>query len=125
MRRRSRRAPNLSESTGKIGQELPSNQPAPLVPFYPDEPGAPQPARPSAPRPAATPEPQRRAPDARTTPPERSAPSERPPRTDRSPRPESRPAWNDPANSGRLEVETQPEIPSVPPPEVQPADRSQ
>ena len=37
MRRRSRRAPNLSESTGKIGQEVPSNQPAPLVPHYPDD----------------------------------------------------------------------------------------
>ncbi|WP_082661597.1 ATP-binding protein [Terracidiphilus gabretensis] len=37
MRRRTRRAPNLSESTGKIGQEVPSNQLAPLVPHYPDE----------------------------------------------------------------------------------------
>ena len=37
MRRRSRRAPNTSESTGKIGQQLPSNQPAPLVPLYPDD----------------------------------------------------------------------------------------
>ncbi len=37
MRRRSRRAPNLSESTGKIGQEIPSNQPAPLVPSYADD----------------------------------------------------------------------------------------
>src|ERR1700740_2770880 len=36
-RRRSKRAPNLSESTGKIGQELPSNQPAPLVPTYPED----------------------------------------------------------------------------------------
>jgi predicted kinase len=32
--------------------------------------------------------------------------------------------WNEPPGSGRLEVETQPELPSVPPPEVQPADRS-
>ena len=36
MRRRSRRAPNESESTGKIGQELPTDQPAPLRPAYPD-----------------------------------------------------------------------------------------
>lgn len=36
MRRRSRRGPNESESTGKSGQELPSNQPAPLRPSYPD-----------------------------------------------------------------------------------------
>src|ERR1700710_1521197 len=36
MRRRSRRGPNDSESTGKIGQELPANQLAPLRPTYPD-----------------------------------------------------------------------------------------
>ncbi len=36
MRRRSRRAPNESESTGKIGQELPPNQLAPLRPSYPE-----------------------------------------------------------------------------------------
>ncbi|MGI4828757.1 MAG: AAA family ATPase [Janthinobacterium lividum] len=36
MRRRSRRAPNESESTGKIGQELPTDQLAPLRPAYPE-----------------------------------------------------------------------------------------
>ena len=36
MRRRSRRGPNNSESTGKSGQELPQNQPAPLRPSYPE-----------------------------------------------------------------------------------------
>src|SRR5258708_33285273 len=36
MRRRPRRGPNESESTGKSGQELPSNQLAPLRPTYPD-----------------------------------------------------------------------------------------
>ena len=36
MRRRSRRGPNESESTGKSGQELPSGQLAPLRPTYPD-----------------------------------------------------------------------------------------
>ena len=36
MRRRSRRGPNESESTGKSGQELPSGQLAPLRPSYPD-----------------------------------------------------------------------------------------
>ena len=36
MRRRSRRGPNNSESTGKSGQEIPQNQPAPLRPTYPD-----------------------------------------------------------------------------------------
>jgi predicted kinase len=34
MRRRPKRGPNTSESTGKIGQELPQNQPAPLQPAY-------------------------------------------------------------------------------------------
>src|SRR5579875_384284 len=42
MRRRSRRPPNESESTGKIGQELPTDQPAPLRPAYP-EPSRPEP----------------------------------------------------------------------------------
>ena len=114
MRRRSRRAPNLSESTGKIGQEIPSDQPAPLVPFYPEEPQqgrSPQsPRNPSAgsqdaPRRAAEP---------------RAAAAERPPRQDRSPRPD----WEEPESSGRLELETQPEIPSLPPPEPLAADRS-
>ena len=45
MRRRSRRGPNESESTGKSGQELPSNQQAPLRPDY------------SEPLPVASPEP--------------------------------------------------------------------
>lgn len=36
MRRRGKRGPNDSESTGKIGQELPQNQPAPLRPSYPE-----------------------------------------------------------------------------------------
>jgi predicted kinase len=36
MRRRSRRGPNNSESTGKSGQELPQNQLAPLRPSYPE-----------------------------------------------------------------------------------------
>jgi predicted kinase len=97
MRRRSRRAPNLSESTGKIGQEIPSNQPAPLVPLYPDE------------QRFAPPQPEHMA---------HREPARRPP--------EPRPAqvWEEPADSGRLEVETQPELPSLPPPEAQPAERS-
>jgi predicted kinase len=40
MRRRPRRGPNESESTGKSGQELPANQPAPLRPAYPEVPPA-------------------------------------------------------------------------------------
>jgi predicted kinase len=127
MRRRSKRAPNLSESTGKIGQELPSNQPAPLVPFYPDEAAPGVPPAPSLSRPAGPLEPVHRSPDPRS-----AAPTPRPSRPEAKPEAKpytkpsrfARPDWNEPSDSGRLEVETQPEIPSVPPPEVQPADRS-
>ncbi len=47
MRRRSRRGPNESESTGKSGQELPQGQLAPLRPTYP-EPIAPKAEAPEA-----------------------------------------------------------------------------
>jgi predicted kinase len=70
MRRRSRRGPNESESTGKSGQELPSNQPAPIRPSYPEAAGArtAEPAEPppvlepaaSAPEPYAPAEPEKR-----------------------------------------------------------------
>jgi predicted kinase len=40
------------------------------------------------------------------------------------PQERARADWSEPANAGRLEVETQPEMPSVPPPEAVPADRS-
>lgn len=97
MRRRSRRAPNLSESTGKIGQELPSNQPAPLVPSYLEPMSAAHAA----------------------------APEESPRQTQqpRAPRQQAQ-EWNPTGAPGRLEVETQPEMPSLPPPEPQAADRS-
>ncbi len=52
MRRRPRRGPNNSESTGKSGQELPANQPAPLRPSYPDR----TPAEAAENEPAAQPE---------------------------------------------------------------------
>jgi len=112
MRRRSRRSPNISESTGKIGQELPSNQQAPLVPFYPDE------------SPAAAPQPHQRPAHHAQRPPEQ-APL-RPAAPVRPPRPE-RPAkreWNEAADSGRFELETQPEIPSAPTPEAEAAEPS-
>ena len=102
MRRRSRRAPNLSESTGKIGQELPANQMAPLVPSYMDEP-------PVAPKPS----PQRKET------PQRSAHAQ-----SKAPRPQS-PEWNPSSAPGRLELETQPEIPSAPTVEPQAVDRTQ
>jgi predicted kinase len=85
MRRRSRRGPNLSESTGKTGAELPSNQPAPLVPLYPD----------AAPAQAQRPQ---------------HGQGRREPQPAKGPQ---RPQWNEPAGSGRLEVETQPEMPPI------------
>jgi len=98
MRRRSRRAPNTSESTGKIGHEIPQNQPAPLVPQYPYE-GARE-RQPAAARQTPTPE-------QRVSEPRQGGP----PRQPRHPKP--RPDWNEQAKSGRLEVETQPEMPSA------------
>lgn len=88
MRRRSRRGPNTSESTGKTGAEVPSNQPAPLVPTYPGT-GSAHGAR-------SQPEPGRQS----------SPPASR----------QQAPAsqeWNEPASSGRLEVETQPDMPPI------------
>ncbi len=54
MRRRTKRGPNESESTGKIGQEIPANQPAPLRPDYP-EPLPPAQTQAEAPPPSLTP----------------------------------------------------------------------
>ena len=101
MRRRSKRGPNDSESTGKSGQEIPANQPAPLRPSYPDTfpTRAPQstatssvpeaPTEPAVPIPeplaAAAPEPEKRVevetqPESLATPPEEptAVPSKQP-----------------------------------------------
>src|ERR1700745_3413842 len=109
MRRRSKRGPNTSESTGKIGQEIPADQPAPLRPSYPEaqlaEAGHADEAVGSHDEVAAEPigvfadvpeEPEQ------TPPPEVSE------------APETEPV-------GKLVVETQPESPSVPPAEQQAA----
>jgi predicted kinase len=99
MRRRSRHTPNISESTGKIGQELPSNQLAPLVPFYLDDVSA-----------AGAPAPQHRAQRPQQAQPATPAPAAaRPARQERPARPE----WSEPADSGRFELEMQPEMPSA------------
>ncbi len=111
MRRRSRRGPNTSESTGKIGQELPSNQPAPLVPLYPDE----APARQS---PASRAHESRHAPQARPQSPARqgAAAGQQAP---------AKQEWNvPPGSSARLEVETQPEMPAKPTLTPSPDERS-
>ena len=122
MRRRSRRAPNLSESTGKIGQELPANQLAPLVPSYGDQTPAAAPVPREMPREQAP----RIQPLPEQPPREQQPRIAREQRTPAPPRPArpAQPDWNQQAAAGRLEVETQPEIPSQPPPEPLAADRS-
>ena len=78
-------------------------------------PREPAPAQPST-RQAGTP---RESAPAPRHPPQQAQQEPRP----RSPRPQ-KPDWDAATASGRVELETQPEIPSVPPPEAQPADRS-
>ncbi|HZZ41257.1 MAG TPA: AAA family ATPase [Acidobacteriaceae bacterium] len=106
MRRRSKRGPNTSESTGKIGQELPPNQLAPLQPSYhggapapPDEDAEPETGGLTDAPQAAAAEPARR----------HSAKPESAKRE--STVPESKPA-------PRLVMETQPESVATPPPEA-------
>ncbi len=118
MRRRSRRGPNDSESTGKSGQELPTGQMAPLRPNYP-EPAAKQ--RVDV-QPEAKPEVSRSA-EMPVDLPEVSAKkaAETEPATEM-------PAWDPtpsegfaPAEAGeKMVVETQPESLSTPPAEQMP-----
>ncbi|HTV05223.1 MAG TPA: AAA family ATPase [Acidobacteriaceae bacterium] len=107
MRRRSKRGPNTSEATGKIGQEIPANQPAPLRPSYEAEPVETA---------SDHPEPSHNA-----SAPARPAPQQ--PETAASLSPETAAAVGTPEEPGRLEVETQPESPSTPPPAPQAAGR--
>ncbi|MGA7522749.1 MAG: AAA family ATPase [Acidobacteriaceae bacterium] len=97
MRRRSKRGPNTSESTGKIGQELPPNQPAPLQPSYHG--GAPGPAD-------------------EEVEPETEGLKDEPETAVAEPatKPATRPAAEAPAP--KLVVETQPESVATPPPEA-------
>src|SRR5580704_15874702 len=95
MRRRSRRGPNNSESTGKVGQEIPAGTLPPLRPNYMDE----------------APIEQRQPPPSRTAPPQPRAQAPRPePEDDFSPdeRTEA---------GGRFEFETQPDSMNTPPAE--------
>jgi len=98
MRRRTRRGPNESESTGKSGQELPSGQQAPLRPNYP-EPIAPKPASFEAPKPL-------------------------PPLTAYPAEPLPAPPFQPAEGEGKVVVETQPESLS-PPAEIAPASAKQ
>ena len=80
------------------------NQPRPLVPLYPDEIAA---------RGPQAGEPQQEAPR-QQAPVRQAAPQQRPVQQE----------WGQAAEPGRLEMETQPESPSVPPPEAEAASRS-
>jgi len=102
MRRRSKRGPNLSESTGKIGQELPASGPAPLSPSYLDE----------GPKTKHSPEELADAAPVVSQDAEVEEPVTQP---EAAAEPEKR------RRKGKLVVETQPESPSVPPPEAQAA----
>ncbi|HEY1502304.1 MAG TPA: AAA family ATPase [Acidobacteriaceae bacterium] len=107
MRRRSKRGPNTSESTGKIGQELPQNQPAPLQPAYSGGPAAPTAADGDT-KPAS-----KKAPE-----PEAKRPSERPHKAVAEVPAEPVGTLAGPAEPvGKMVVETQPESLSTPPPE--------
>jgi predicted kinase len=101
MRRRGKRGANDSESTGKIGQEIPANQPTPLQPMYPEDKRG-RASGPSVESPVVN--------SSAVAKPVASEPAEAPPA----------PAPAEPAalDSGKLVVETQPESPSVPPPEA-------
>ncbi len=113
MRRRTKREPNTSESTGRIGHELPTNQPRPLVPNYPEDAG---------PR---TPPP----PPLRVIAQAVSKPEARPAEVKHTPRPQrhapSAPRYADEDSAlGRLEMETQPDFPAMPPQENEAAGRT-
>ena len=118
MRRRSRRGPNESESTGKSGQELPTGQMAPLRPTYPD----PEPSHPAPASPAPVQKPAMSRADTRSA----AAPA---PPVSSSPAAESLPDWDPspatgfaPADPGaNMVVETQPESLATPPAEQLPA----
>jgi predicted kinase len=115
MRRRSKRGPNDSESTGKIGQEIPANQPAPLRPSYEAAPVEPSPSNTGG----TTPEPDAPA----TAVPVMSV--EIQPASDLTPVPaELAESVGASAEGGRLVVETQPDSPSIPPPEPLTASQS-
>jgi predicted kinase len=97
MRRRSKRGPNDSEATGKIGQEIPANQPAPLRPSYEAAPAeaSEQTAASDNPEPQNSPSTIPLSPETAAAVGATASISEEP---------------------GRLEVETQPESLSTPPP---------
>jgi predicted kinase len=91
----------------------------PLVPLYPEDiPAAPQ-TRAQRPQEARRPAVQPQA-EPRPARPERQSRPEQPAKQQRPAKPE----WNEPAGSGRFELETQPEMPTVPSREPEAAERS-
>ncbi len=115
MRRRSKRGPNDSESTGKIGQEIPANQPAPLRPSYEAAPVEPSPSNTGG----TIPEP-----DAPATAVPVMSVEIQPASELTSVSSELAESEGASAESGRLVVETQPDSPSIPPPEPLTASQS-
>jgi predicted kinase len=106
MKRRAKRGVNDSESTGKIGQEIPVDQPAPLQPMYPEDQRKRASESAAAVEPIVNEEPE----PFEAAPPdgEETAPVDIP----------------EPAIAERkLVVETQPESPSIPPPELPSAQK--
>ena len=118
MRRRGKRGANDSESTGKIGQEIPANQPTPLQPMYPED------KRRKAEHDGAVDKDKKpaRAPEPSVVSPPVSSPAamkEEEGGALLGTQPCRKWMWRarSPA-AGKLVVETQPESPSVPPPEL-------
>ena len=129
MRRRSKREPNTSESTGKIGHELPANQPRPLVPTYGDDlpPMRREPEPRVEVRPEIRPEPRREArPEVRREAlPVVRAEARASGREGGRHREQRQPRYTpEDAGSGRLEMETQPDSPGLPPDENEAAGRA-
>ncbi|HEX6774116.1 MAG TPA: ATP-binding protein [Acidobacteriaceae bacterium] len=110
MRRRSKRAPNLSEQTGRIGQELPANQPAPLQPNYAGADYA-----------SSAPQPSQAKPSAAKAPVVGSDLDDVGHQSDAAA--DGGATAGTPAPEGKLIVETQPESPSAVPPEAPSAAR--
>jgi predicted kinase len=109
MRRRGKRGVNDSESTGKIGQEIPANQPTPLQPMYPEDKRN-RASGPSEASPAVS--------NSAVTEPDTTEPSETAPEAVSASVQEPLDSPAAAPDQGKLVVETQPESPSVPPPEA-------
>jgi predicted kinase len=116
MRRRGKRGVNDSESTGKIGQEIPANQPTPLQPMYPEDQRRKASEAAAAAKTSVTPE----QPDVGVAKKPVTAPEPSVAENSTHVEPEAAPVPSPVATSaeGKLVVETQPESPSVPPPEA-------